>query len=223
MESIKKNIKGEKFVFDKSGSIFLEKLNTLIFSDLHLGKSLSFADHGNFIPPYDLDETILNLINIIEKYKPKRLISLGDSFHENRSIQKMKRKYINTINSLLDKIDITWIEGNHDSNLLFKDKIQGNFKNFYKLKNFKFVHSKSKINEVNIFEFSGHYHPKITLKFNGLNYSYKCFILTDSFCILPSFGTYTGGLDIKSNALQKILPINKQIIVLGNNKIKEIK
>jgi len=222
MESIKKNIRGERFIFDKSGSIFLENLKTLIFSDLHLGKSLSFADHGNLIPPFDLDETLLNLKNIIERYKPKRLISLGDSFHENKSIQKMKRKYVYIINNLLRKVDITWIEGNHDSNLLFKDKIQGNFKNFYKLKNFKFVHSKSQIDEVNLFEFSGHYHPKITLKFNGLNYSYKCFILTDSFCILPSFGTYTGGLDIKSNALQKILPINKQIIILGNNKIKEI-
>ena len=222
MESIKKNIKGEKFVFDKSGSIFLEDLNTLIFSDLHLGKGLSFANLGNFIPPFDLDETLLNLKSIIEKYKPKRLISLGDSFHENKSIHKMERKYVNIINNLLHKIDITWIEGNHDSNLLFKEKIQGNFKNFYKLKNFKFVHSKSEIDELNIFEFSGHYHPKVTLKFNGLNYSYKCFILTDNFCILPSFGTYTGGLDIKSNALKKILPINKQIIILGNNKIKEI-
>ena len=222
MESIKKNIRGERFIFDKSGSIFLENLKTLIFSDLHLGKSLSFADHGNLIPPFDLDETLLNLKNIIERYKPKRLISLGDSFHENKSIQKMKRKYVYIINNLLRKVDITWIEGNHDSNLLFKDKIQGNFKNFYKLKNFKFVHSKSLIDEVNLFEFSGHYHPKITLKFNGVNYSYKCFILTDNFCILPSFGTYTGGLDIKSNALQKILPINKQIIILGNNKIKEI-
>ena len=222
MESIKKNIKGEKFVFDKSGSIFLEDLNTLIFSDLHLGKGLSFANLGNFIPPFDLDETLLNLKSIIEKYKPKRLISLGDSFHENNSIHKMERKYVNIINNLFHKINITWIEGNHDSNLLFKEKIQGNFKNFYKLKNFKFVHSKSEIDELNIFEFSGHYHPKVTLKFNGLNYSYKCFILTDNFCILPSFGTYTGGLDIKSNALKKILPTNKQIIILGNNKIKEI-
>ena len=118
---------------------------------------------------------------------------------------------------LLRKIDITWIEGNHDSNLLFKNQLIGNFKNFHKLRNFKFVHSKSKINEVNIFEFSGHYHPKINLKFNGLNYSYKCFVLTENFCILPSFGTYTGGLDIKSNTIQKILPTNKQIIILGNN------
>ena len=67
MESIKKNIRGEKFIFDKSGSIFLENLKTLIFSDLHLGKSLSFADHGNLIPPFDLDETLLNLKNITLK------------------------------------------------------------------------------------------------------------------------------------------------------------
>ena len=222
MESIKKHIKGESFVFDKSGSIFLENLKTLIFSDLHLGKSLSFANQGNLVPPFDLDETLFNLESIIKKYKPKRLISLGDSFHENRSIQKMKKKYVNIINNLLHKIDITWIEGNHDSNLLFKNKILGSFKNFHKVNNFKFVHSKSEINKTNIFEFSGHYHPKITLKFNGLNYSYKCFILTNNFCILPSFGTYTGGLDIKSNTLRKILPNDKQIIILGNNIIKEI-
>ncbi len=222
MESIKKYIKGEKFIFDKSGSIFLEKLNTLIFSDLHLGKSLSFANQGSLVPPFDLDETLLNLENIIKKFRPKRLISLGDSFHENQSILNMKRKYINIINNLLRKIDITWIEGNHDSNVLFKNQLIGKFKNFHKLKNFKFVHSKSEVNEVNIFEFSGHYHPKINLKLNGLNYAYKCFILTENFCILPSFGTYTGGLDIKSNALQKILPTNKKIIILGNNIVKEI-
>ena len=222
MESIKKQIKGERFFFDKSGSIFLENLNTLIFSDLHLGKSLSFANQGNLIPPFDLDETLLNLEYVINKYNPKRLISLGDSFHENSSIQNMKRKHIDIINNLFYKTDVTWIEGNHDSNILFKNKLVGSFKNFYKLKNFKFVHSKSEINEVNIFEFSGHYHPKINLKFNGLNYSYKCFVLTENFCILPSFGTFTGGLDIKSNALQKILPINKQIIILGNNIVKEI-
>ena len=49
MESIKKHIKGEKIFFDKSGSIFLENLNTLICSDLHLGKSLSFANQGNLL------------------------------------------------------------------------------------------------------------------------------------------------------------------------------
>ena len=67
MESIKKHIKGEKFIFDKSGSIFLENLSTLIFSDLHLGKGLTFANQGNLVPPFDLDETLFNLENIINK------------------------------------------------------------------------------------------------------------------------------------------------------------
>ena len=134
MESIKKHIKGEKFIFDKSGSIFLENLSTLIFSDLHLGKGLTFANQGNLVPPFDLDETLFNLENIIKKYKPKSLISLGDSFHDNKSIQNIKKKYINIINNLLRKIDITWIEGNHDSNLLLKNQLIGNFKNLHKMK-----------------------------------------------------------------------------------------
>ena len=72
------------------------------------------------------------------------------------------------------------------------------------------------------FEFSGHFHPKVRLKFNKINYSYKCFVLTNNFCILPSFGTYTGGLDIKSNELKNIIPLKKTIFALGGNIIKEI-
>ena len=102
-----------------------------------------------------------------------------------------------------------------------KEKIPGEFKEGYILKKFRFVHSKSKINNDH-FEFSGHFHPKISFRLNGLKYSYKCFVLTKNFCIMPSFGTFTGGLDIKSDELQKILPDSKKILLLGSKEIKEI-
>ena len=210
MKKILKKINNENFIFDHSGAIFFKSLETLIFSDLHLGKSLSFLNEGNLIPPYDLDETLIRLEKIIKKYKPKKLISLGDSFHENKSIKYISESHINLLNNLLQNIEVTWIEGNHDSNLLLKENILGDFKNYHKLKSFKFIHSKSKISSKKTFEFSGHFHPKISIKFNGLKYSYKCFILTDNFCILPSFGTFTGGLDIKSKEFVKILPLKKK-------------
>ena len=42
--------------------------------------------------------------------------------------KNMKKKYIDFTNNLFHKIDITWIEGNHDSNLVFKNQLIGNFK-----------------------------------------------------------------------------------------------
>ena len=47
------------------------------------------------------------------------------------------------------------------------------------------------------------------------------FFLTENFVFYHLLEP-TRRLDIKSNTLQKILPTNKQIIILGNNTIKEI-
>ena len=71
-----------------------------------------------------------------------------------------------------------------------------------------------------IFEFSGHYHPKYSLKYNGSSYYYKCFVLGENFCILPSFGTYTGGLDVESEELKRVLKNKKiDLIVIGKRSI----
>ena len=69
------------------------------------------------------------------------------------------------------------------------------------------------------FEFTGHFHPKCLLKINNSSYFYKCFVLTKKFCILPSFGTYTGGLSINDNVFKKIVKENARIIILGKSKI----
>ena len=87
MKSIKKTINDENVLFDCSGGVFLQNLKTLIFSDLHLGKSLSLIKNGNFIPSFDIDETLINLKKIVIRYNPNKVIFLGDSFHENKSIQ----------------------------------------------------------------------------------------------------------------------------------------
>ena len=142
MKSIKKTINNENVVFDYSGGVFLQNLKTLIFSDLHLGKSLSLIKNGNFIPSLDIDETLINLKKIIIRYNPNRVIFLGDSFHENKSIQEINNNYINFLNDILKDLEVIWIEGNHDLIYLLKKKIMGRFKNSYQLENFKFVHKK---------------------------------------------------------------------------------
>ena len=222
MSFIKKNIFEDQIIFDVSGCVFLQSLEILIVSDLHFGKSLSFFEEGNMIPPYDLDETIKNLNHVVLKYKPSKLVFLGDNFHDNHTVKNLSHLYLKKLNLLLNDIETIWIEGNHDYNLKNKKKLNGNFLNYYCIKNYEFVHIKSEVNELNNLQFSGHYHPKTTFKINGVNYQFKCFVLTKNFCILPSFGTYTGGLDINSKTFSQILPLKKKLIVLGNKQIIEI-
>ncbi len=222
MSFINKKIFDDQIVFDVSGCVYLHSLKILVISDLHYGKSLSFFEEGNMIPPYDLDETIKNLNQVVLKYNPLKLVFLGDNFHDNHTLKNLSPVYLDKLNSLINNIETIWIEGNHDYNLKNKKKIKGNFQNYYYVKNYEFVHIKSEVNEFNNLQFSGHYHPKTTFKINGVNFQFKCFVLTKNFCILPSFGTYTGGLDINSKKFSQMLPLKKKIIVLGNKQIIEI-
>ena len=46
------------------------------------------------------------------------------------------------------------------------------------------------------------------------------FYLRENFCILPSFGTYTGGLDVESKVLKRVLKNKKiDLIVIGKRNI----
>ena len=58
---IEKKLVNFSFIFDLSGAIFITEIDTLVISDLHFGKSFSFAKIGNFLPPYDINETIEKL------------------------------------------------------------------------------------------------------------------------------------------------------------------
>ena len=219
---IKKNINDFTILFDSSGSIYITELAILLISDLHIGKSYSCAKNGNFLPPFEIDETIEKIKSIVDFYNPKKIISLGDSFHEASTLEIIDKIYIKNLNKIFKEREVIFIDGNHDAELKSKEKINATFKDSLKLDNFNFTHIKNSKIIDNLFEFSGHFHPKVSIISNRVTYSFKCFVLGKNFCILPSFGTYTGGLNINSNTLKKIIPQEKTVIALGKNHLIEI-
>ena len=219
---IKKNINDFTILFDSSGSIYITELSILLMSDLHIGKSYSCAKNGNFLPPFEIDETIEKIKSIVDFYNPKKIISLGDSFHEASTLELIDNIYIKNLNKIFKKREVIFIDGNHDAELKSKEKIDATFKDSLKLDNFNFTHIKNSKIINNLFEFSGHFHPKVSIISNRVTYSFKCFVLGKNFCILPSFGTYTGGLNINSNTLKKIIPQEKTVIAIGKNQLIEI-
>ena len=219
---IKKNINNFTILFDSSGSIYITELSILLISDLHIGKSYSCAKNGNFLPPFEIDETIEKIKSIVDFYNPKKIISLGDSFHEASTLEIIDKIYIKNLNKIFKKREVIFIDGNHDAELKSKEKIDAIFKDSLKLDNFNFTHIKNSKIINNLFEFSGHFHPKVSIISNRVTYSFKCFVLGKNFCILPSFGTYTGGLNINSNTLKKLYQQEKTVIAIGKNQLIEI-
>ncbi len=87
----------------------------LVAADLHLEKGTSYASSaGRLLPPYDSAQTVMRLERLIEAYRPLRVVALGDSFHDRRGAARLDGDVAERIRRLSDRVDWIWIHGNHD-------------------------------------------------------------------------------------------------------------
>src|ERR1700679_266508 len=80
---------GHDWLLDARRAVYWPAEETLIVSDLHLEKSTFLSHFGHFIPPYDSHDTLLRLEALIAHYRPKRLLLLGDSFHDRQAFRRL--------------------------------------------------------------------------------------------------------------------------------------
>ena len=204
------------FYLEKSGALIWPKKSTAVISDLHLEKSSYFAKNGVFLPPYDSYETLLNLKKMIDINGIKKLILLGDIFHDNNGYERLGTNSKKIFKSILDSNKIIFVHGNHDENINIP-----NIKSFYNFteSNINFSHEPKEIKKLQI---CGHLHPKIIIKVNRKKISMKCFVISKKIIFLPAYGTFTGGLDIKNGAFNRYVTKHSIFFPLHNNKIYEV-
>lgn len=95
------------------------KTKNLIVTDLHIGFEANFISNDIFVGKNtSINETITELIDIIEKTKPDSLILLGDVKSSVKSISKNEWSEVPLFfNKIKEKVDIILVPGNHDSNI----------------------------------------------------------------------------------------------------------
>ena len=206
----------ESFVLDPSGLLIWPSEKLAVVSDLHLEKGSFFAEKGQLIPPHDSCKTLNMLIKALEFSAAETLIFLGDSFHDNAGYERLDSQSHKLFHYILDKYDAIWIRGNHDD-AFFPDKAI--IRDSWKIKDVTFRHETVLDIGGSDYEISGHYHPKASVKLKGRKVTKSCFIHTDQRLIMPSFGVYTGGLNIKEQVLQPYIGRDFLIHLLGQNNI----
>lgn len=166
--------------------------NTLIVSDLHLGKSGHFRKSG-IAAPHQINQTnIRRLESIVNRVKPDRLLILGDLFHSDVNREWFQFEDWRTEHS---QLDIVLVAGNHDT-LEPSFYYEAQLSVCYELRegNFRFIHDAT--NETvsgTDFIFSGHIHPGVRLRGKGRqSLRLPCFYQTEEKLILPAFGEFTG-------------------------------
>lgn len=212
------SIAGESLTLHLSGTLWWEAERTLVVSDLHLEKASSFAARGVLLPPYDTAVTLDRLAQVIDRFRPARVISLGDSFHDPDGAMRMPLASQTRLAMLQLGREWIWISGNHDpraSNGLF-----GDHQSEARIGPLSFRHEPSA--ETVSGEIAGHLHPVGRIRRHGRSLRRSCFAADADRLVLPAFGALTGGLNVLDSAWSRVFAGAFHAFLLGEERIYPI-
>jgi hypothetical protein len=188
---------GVTLVADCAGALYWPDEKLLVVADLHLEKGSAFAARGVLLPPYDTAATLARLARLIERYAPRLVIALGDSFHDGGGPARMADISRVALTALQRGRDWLWIAGNHDPDPT--DGIGGSFAEILSLGPLTFRHEPSAGSCDG--EVAGHLHPLARVARRGRAVRRRCFASDGKRLVMPAFGAYAGGLNVRDRAI----------------------
>jgi uncharacterized protein len=187
-------IAGVSLLADCAGALYWPEQSLLAVADLHLEKGSSFAARGQLLPPYDTAATLASLARLIAHYAPRVVLALGDSFHDGGGPARLSDGDRDNLRALQRGRDWIWITGNHDPEPTAN--IGGIFIEAFALGPLTFRHLPTGADG----EIAGHLHPVARITHRGRAVSRRCFAADLTRLVMPAFGAFTGGLNIRDAA-----------------------
>jgi uncharacterized protein len=181
---------------DCAGALYWAEEGLLVVADLHLEKGSSFARRGMLLPPYDTTETLARLARLVAHYAPRRVIALGDNFHDGGGPARLSAADRTSLAALQRGRDWVWIAGNHDPDPA--EGIGGVFAATLSLGSLTFRHEPTR--DAPAGEIAGHLHPAARIVQRGRAVTRRCFAADGKRMVMPAFGAYTGGLNVRDRA-----------------------
>jgi DNA ligase-associated metallophosphoesterase len=185
-------------VADPAGALYWPQEGALVVADLHLEKGSSFARRGILLPPYDTASTLARLALLIARYEPRCVIALGDSFHDGGGPDRLADADRTQLRALQAQRDWIWITGNHDPEPA--SNIGGSFGGALAIGALTFRH----LPATGDGEICGHLHPVARVSHRGRAVSRRCFASDGVRMVMPAFGAYAGGLNIRDAAFADV-------------------
>jgi len=206
-------IRGHHFKMLPQKAVFWKEAKTLLVSDLHLGKVTHFRKEGIAIPSAAFGDNFKRLDELILTNNVYRIIFLGDLFHNRHNAEwELFAKWRNKYHS----VEMIIVLGNHDIlplRLFDENKITV-YDDEYREAQFIFAHHPETKFENGMYIFCGHIHPVFCLRAKGRqSIKLPCFVFDEMQAVLPSFGVFTGGYEMKVKEGRRIFMIAKDEIL----------
>ena len=193
-----------------TGALHWPEKGLLAVGDLHLGRSERTAREGHsLLPPYETLHTLDRLQAEIDSARPETLVLVGDSFDDMAAARDLADDILARIHRIAAGRRLVWIAGNHDPGQI---DLPGDNLGSFRADPLVFRHIATTEGQG---EVSGHYHPKARLTLRGQRISRPCFVVDRDRVILPAFGTYTGGLDVRNAAFSGLIRPDAMLLLTG--------
>lgn len=179
-----------------SGALWLAEERMLIVADLHLEKGSAYAARGQLLPPYDTTETLNRLDREVAALAPRTVVLLGDTLHDQEAQSRIAASERARIAALADRLRLIWVCGNHDPQ--GAGDLGGETAAQVQAAGLTFRHDPT-AGRVHG-EVAGHLHPCARVRGPAGSVRRPCFASDGNRLILPAFGAYAGGLNLRDPA-----------------------
>lgn len=205
-------LRNQNLWLSASRVLFWEEAQTLIASDLHLGKTGHFRKSGIAVPQAVYKDDLQRLVQALQHFQPKQLVVVGDFFHShaNKELDLFSKWRSNFAN-----LQVTLVKGNHD--ILLPEWYANNqitVINTLQQPPLQFLHDPADSTFSENYILSGHIHPGIRVGSLGKqSMRLPCFYFGKHQGILPAFSGFTGLATIEPNDGDAVFAIVKNTIV----------
>ncbi|AFL94995.1 hypothetical protein containing phosphoesterase domain [Thermococcus cleftensis] len=176
----------------------------LVIADLHIGFEESMAREGNYVPNL-LDRLIQEVLAVVKKERPKRLIIDGDLKHSFVPFRREREELERFFDALEGEVDeIIVVRGNHDPGILWLRERGVEIVDRLEVGGWTLVHG-HRLEEGERF-IIGHEHPAIRLRDEvGASVKVPAFLWGERLIVLPAFSPWAYGNDVTRERVSPFL------------------
>lgn len=194
--SLRLALAGSEVMLRATGALWLEAAGALVVADLHLEKGSAYAARGQMLPPYDTRETLKRLSAEAAALRPRTIVLLGDTFHDRRSEDRLAADDADILRELARGRQLVWVVGNHDAD--GPQALPGDQADELSLAGLTLRHQPQAGPQPG--EAAGHLHPAAKVRSARGAVRRRCFVTDGERIVLPAFGAYAGGLNVRDQA-----------------------
>jgi len=205
---------GAEALLRVSGALWLAAERLLVVADLHLEKGSAYAARGQMLPPYDTRETLARLTAEAAQLRPRTILLLGDTFHDGAAEDRLDVGDVRTLTTIADIAELVWVVGNHDAD--GPRALPGQSTDRWSASGLSLVHEPASTPRYG--EVAGHLHPCARVKGRVGSVRRRCFVSDGERLVMPAFGAYAGGLNVRDAAFQGLFRRPPLAVALGDRR-----